>query len=233
MKLGIMQPYFFPYLGYWQLMNAVDKYVIYDDVNFIKGGRINRNTILLNGQPHQINLRLLKASPNKLINEISVLPDKIARTKLLKTITAAYGEAPYFSQVYPLLEAVILSDEDNLAEFLANSFRLINQYLEIKTELILSSGIDKNVSLKAKEKVLQICQLLNADDYCNSIGGLDLYDKESFAEKGISLHYLKINEDISYTQFNNDFLPNLSIIDVMMFNSVDKIQEMLNMYELV
>ena len=100
MKVGIMQPYFFPYIGYWQLINAVDKFVIYDDVNFIKGGWINRNKILVNGQARYINLQMHKASQNKLINEIEVLGNKVYNKKLLKNIESSY-KSTVFCKVYP------------------------------------------------------------------------------------------------------------------------------------
>ena len=124
MKLGIMQPYFFPYLGYWQLMNAVDKYIVYDDVNYIKGGRINRNAILLQGKAHNINLILQGASPNKHINQIKVNTIPNIQRKLLKTIDQAYRKAPYYNQVMPILHTIITQEEDNLAKYL---FQLVQK----------------------------------------------------------------------------------------------------------
>ena len=233
MKLAIMQPYFLPYLGYFQVMNAVDKYIVYDDVNFIKGGRINRNHILQNGQPTLINLLLSKASPNKHINEIELLDDNVARNKLLKSFQLNYGKAPYFGEVYPILERILTYKEKNLALFLFNSFKEICSYLDIKTELILSSSLDKDCSLKAEEKVYHICKLMNASDYYNSIGGWELYSHEAFEKQGINLHFLKMNDDVTYKQYNNEFVPNLSIVDVMMFNSVEDIKNMLTQYSLL
>lgn len=232
MKLGIMQPYFFPYLGYWQLMNAVDKYIVYDDVNYIKGGRINRNAILLQGKAHNINLILQGASPNKHINQIKVNTIPNIQRKLLKTIDQAYRKAPYYNQVMPILHTIITQEEDNLAKYLFRSFEIINNYLGIDTELIPSSDLKKNNDLKKEEKIYHICDILKADEYYNSINGKQLYNAEEFNKRGIKLNFL-VMKDIRYKQFNNDFVPNLSIIDVIMFNSQEQCRELLSQYELI
>lgn len=232
MKLGIMQPYFFPYMGYWQLINAVDKYVIYDDVNFIKGGWINRNNILINKKVNLINLRIHKASPNKLINEIEVLGNETYNNKLLKTIEESYKKAPYFNFVFPVIEKVVDQDEKNLAKYLAFSIKEVCNYLGIKTQLILSSEINKNNDLRGQDKVIEICKIFKADMYINAIGGKALYSVKEFDSNGIQLKFLKTG-GINYQQFNNDFIPNLSIIDVMMFNSPEEINKMFNIYDLL
>lgn len=226
MKLGIMQPYFFPYIGYWQLMNAVDTYVIYDDVNFIKGGWINRNRILLNGEVKYFNVPMLGASPFKLINEVFVNNEPVLIKKNLKIIEAAYKKAPYFHEVYPLIEKVLNCGKDNIAEYITESFKIINNYLDIKTNLIVSSSIDKDCSLKGQDKVISICKILGATEYYNAVGGQSLYSFEDFQNAGLELKFLKTN-DIEYKQFENNFEPNLSIIDVLMFNSKEEVKNML------
>lgn len=232
MEIGIMQPYFFPYIGYWQLINAVDKYVIYDDVNFIKGGWINRNRILINDKPGFINLKMDGASPNKLIKEIQVSSDNRWKSKLLKTIEHSYKKAPFFEKVYPILEEIVNYDEVNLALYLENSIKKIAEYLDIKTEFILSSSINKDNSLKGQDKVIEICKILRATEYYNSIGGAELYSTDSFDANGIELKFLK-TESIEYKQFNNEVIPYLSIVDVMMFNSKEDIKKMLDKYSLM
>lgn len=232
MKLGIMQPYFFPYIGYWQLINATDKYVIYDDVNFIKGGWINRNRILMNGQGKMINLQMHGASSNKLINEIEVSGDAKHNKKLLKTIESCYKKAPYFSKALPVIENIIAQEEKNMARFLEYSIRQICKYLLIDTDLYVSSSINKNNDLKSQDKIIEICNILGADEYFNAIGGQELYSYEDFAYHGIKLKFLKTGK-VEYQQFNKQFVPNLSIIDVMMFNSPVDIKEMLEHYELL
>ena len=138
MKVGIMQPYFFPYLGYWQLLSAVDKYVVYDDVAYIKGGWINRNNILLNGKSHLITLPLEQASSFKNINEIDITHNMKQREKVLKTLEAAYKKAPFFETIFPLLSNLIMSSK-TIAELNYNSILDVKEYLGLNTEIILSS----------------------------------------------------------------------------------------------
>ena len=228
MKLGIMQPYFMPYIGYFQLMKAVDKYVIYDDVNYINRGWINRNNILVNGKAHLFSISLGKASQNKLINEINIVDDF---NKLKSTIEMAYRKAPHFNPVMELMIDVFSFPDKRLELFIKNCFEQILSYLHIETELILSSGIAKDNSLKGKDKVIEICKLLDADTYYNAIGGKELYDKKEFSDNGISLHFLKTNDKLQYKQFPNmDFVPNLSMLDVLMFNSVEEVNKLLDDY---
>jgi hypothetical protein len=233
MKLGIMQPYFFPYIGYWQLMKVVDKYIIYDDVNFIKAGWINRNKILMNGEGKMINLQLHNASQNKLINEVEVQEgNSVYNKKLLKTLETCYKKAPHYDDVFPVIESIIKLDEKNLARYLEFSIRRVSEYLSIDTELIVSSTITKNNDLRGQDKVIEICKELGADEYINAIGGQGLYSPEDFVAQGIQLKFLKSGE-IRYQQFKNEFVPNLSIIDVMMFNSIEEVKKMLEKYELL
>lgn len=233
MRIGIMQPYFIPYLGYWQLMNVVDQYVIYDDVNFIKGGRINRNKILINNVGQNVNLLLHKASPNKLINEITLIDDeKKSRKKMMRTFEMAYHKAPYWDEIKILLDGILDYSDLNLAYFLKNSFEIIGNYLNIQANLLLSSDIPKDMSLKGKYKVYEICKILGATEYYNSIGGFDLYSKEEFKQQNIELKFLKM-KDISYKQFENEFVPYLSIIDVLMFNSKQEVQDFLLEYDII
>jgi hypothetical protein len=232
MKLGIMQPYFFPYIGYWQLINAVEKYVICDDVNFIKGGWINRNRILINSESKFINLRMHNASQNKLINQIEVLGNSVYNRELLKTLKICYKKAPHYKDVFPIIESIIKLDEKNLARYLELLIRRICEYLSINTDFIISSTITKNKDLRCQDKIIEICKILGADEYLNAIGGEALYSPQDFAAQGIQLKFLNTGE-IRYQQFKNEFVPNLSIIDVMMFNEPEKINAMLDDYELV
>lgn len=229
MKLGIMQPYFLPYIGYFQLINLVDKYVIYDDVNFIKGGWINRNKILLNGGAFMINVPMHGASSFKKINEIKVGNNK---AKMLLVIMQAYKKAPYYSKVFPLVRDIVQFNNDNLALFISNSIKKIAQYLKIETEISLSSEIKKNNNLKAQEKVISICQILGATEYYNAIGGQELYNREEFASHNLTLKFLQ-TEIVSYQQFDNEFMPYLSILDVLMFNSIDAVNEMMSKFNLI
>lgn len=232
MRVGIMQPYFFPYIGYWQLMNIVDEYVIYDDVNFIKGGWINRNRILMNGRPQYFNVPMIGASSFKLINEIEVNNDIRLIEKNLRILEGAYRSAPYYKAAYPLIREILYCGKQNLAEYIEESFYVMCDYLKIKTKLMVSSSLDKDNFLKGQDKVIDICKRLGAKEYYNAIGGQKLYSNTDFQNQGINLHFLK-TDVIKYKQFNNEFQENLSIIDVMMFNSQDEIQNMLGKFIII
>jgi len=182
MKLGIMQPYFFPYIGYFQLINAVDKFVIYDDVNYIKQGWINRNRILLNGQPHYITINLNDASSFKKINEIEI-NFNFNPSKLLKTLQQCYKKAPYFNEIYPLIEKVLFFEERNLAKFTTNSLKLICEYLNINSAFEISSQHNIGRKLRGEYRVIEICKYFGAEEYINAIGGVNLYNKEEFISK--------------------------------------------------
>ena len=218
-----------PYIGYWQLMAAVDTYVIYDDVNYIKKGWINRNNILVNNDKQMFTISLNGASQNKLINEITIADDF---TKLRKTITMAYHKAPYYNSVMILLDDIFSYQSSNLADFIANSIKLVCQYLDIQTNIIMSSDIEKDNSLKSQDKILEICKLLNADTYYNAIGGQELYDKSIFENENINLYFVQ-SKITQYPQYGEEFISGLSIIDVLMFNSQRQIRDMLKSYELV
>jgi hypothetical protein len=171
------------------------------------------------------------ASVNKKINEIQVSNDLIYKKKLLKTIESCYRKAPYYEFVKPLIESIIFNEEKNLALFIEFSIRIICDYLQINTQLILSSSIVKRNYLKGQNKIIEICKLLGASEYYNAIGGLDLYSVVDFQNEGIKLKFIQ-TEITPYKQFNNEFIPNLSIIDVLMFNSIKEVNEMLDKYVL-
>ena len=229
MKVGIMQPYYFPYIGYWQLINAVDRYVIYDDVNYIKGGWMNRNKIQIGCEPKYFSLRCSDSSSNKLVKEVYLADDPVFIVKQIRKLEETYGKAPCFPQAMPVIRKILKNPEKNLAFFLRDQIFDICAYLGITTELLVSSDIEKDSSLRGQEKVLEICQILGATEYYNAIGGQLLYDKQAFSERGIALKFLN-SQDISYRQFNDGFIKNLSIIDVMMFNTPGQIREMLKAF---
>ena len=232
MKVSIMQPYFFPYIGYFQLIANSDVFVIYDDVNFIKKGWINRNSILVNNTSYLFSMPLQNVSQNKLINEIFISDLDKWKMDLLKTISSSYKKAPFYQDVYPLIEKIISFDELNLAIYIQNSIQNLCAYLNINTKLIMSSEIVKNNGLKGENKIIDICLQLGATQYVNAIGGFELYTKENFRVKNIDLKFIK-SEDIVYQQFKNEFKPWLSIIDVIMFNSVEVTRILLNKFELI
>ena len=229
MTLGIMQPYFMPYIGYWQLMAAVDMYVVYDDVNYIKGGWVSRNNILLNGQKHMFTITLNGASPNKLFNEITIKDDF---KKFSRLIESAYRKAPYYAEVSALLDKIYDYEDKSLGAFMMNSFQVVLDFLEIDTKLVLSSTIEKDNDLRGKDKVKHICHLLGADTYYNAIGGQELYDKDDFKVDGIDLYFVQTNLT-PYAQLGNEFVPGLSMIDVLMFNHPIEVKQLLTNYKLI
>jgi NADPH-dependent 7-cyano-7-deazaguanine reductase QueF len=227
MKVAIMQPYFMPYIGYFQLIYAVDVFVIYNNIEYTKKGWINRNRILVNGQAEYISLPLKKDSDYLNIKDRYLSDDwHIERKKLLNRITESYRKAPYFSNVFPIIEEIINYDGKNLFQFIFNSLKIVTQYLEITTPFIISSSIQINHQLQSQKKVMELCKAKNATTYINPIGGVELYSREEFKENGIDLQFLKAN-NIQYLQLDNEFVPFLSIIDVMMFNTKKEIGELL------
>lgn len=229
MTLAIMQPYFFPYIGYWQLINAVDVFVIFDDVNYIKKGYINRNNILINGVSQKIILELKGVSQNKLINEIEIGNNT---QNLLKTIEVSYKKAPFFSVVFSILEDILKQEEKNLAKFIGYSLKKISDYLGIDTKFIYSSEVEKNTSFKGQDKILDICKVFETVNYINAIGGKKLYSKIEFKKQNICLSFLDTSL-LEYKQFGREFIPYLSIIDIIMFNHKDNVSKMLMQYKLI
>lgn len=232
MTLSIMQPYLFPYIGYFQLMQEADKFVVYDDVNFINRGWVNRNRLLINAREFLFSVPLKDASQFKKINEVLIDDSQRWREKLLKTITQGYKKAPYFEDVFPLVSKVVQTHTQQLSELLFCNLALIVNYLELPVQLVESSSIYQNQHLKAQERILDICIKEKASQYVNAIGGKELYDKEAFSNQGIILHFQQ-SEKVTYQQFGNDFVPWLSIIDVLMFNSKEQTKALMSAYTLV
>jgi hypothetical protein len=232
MKVGIMQPYFFPYIGYFQLMTAVDEFILYDNVKFTKKGWFNRNRILINNNEFYTTVPLRKDSSFLNIKDRYLAAGWSGeRLKMLKRIKEAYRKAPHFEAVYPLIEKCIFFEEDNLFNFIFNSLTHIKQYLDIRTPFIVSSEIPIDHSLKAEKKIIAICKARNAETYVNPIGGIRLYLKSEFEHEGIDLYFLK-TINFEYRQFNNNFVPWLLIIDIMMHCSIEKTKKYLNNYQL-
>lgn len=232
MKLAIMQPYFFPYIGYWQLIHAVDRFVIYDDVNYIIRGWVNRNRILINGEPSYITMPLQQASQNKRICDISLQPSPIWRNKLVKSVETAYRKAPCFAEVFPVIERVIRHEADNLSDYLAHQLQTLAAFMGTNTEFVVSSRCYENNDLPGQARILDICKHEGATSYINPQGGQALYERDDFTQCGIDLKFL-IPSAIEYKQFGATHVPWLSIIDVMMFNSKSQLSTLLNKYELV
>ncbi|MBC7525086.1 MAG: WbqC family protein [Flavobacterium sp.] len=232
MILAIMQPYLFPYIGYYQLINAVDKFVVYDDVAFIKQGWINRNNMLLNKKKHLFFAPVKSISSFKKISETEIDYKFDWTKKTLLTFEQSYKKAPFHKEVMPILESVFLSKKETISELAFESLFQVSNYLELKTGFQKTSSIYNNQELKGEDRVIDICLKEKTKQYINPIGGQELYQKENFSKKGITLNFIKTHP-ITYKQYNDDFVPWLSIVDVLMFNPKEEVIKMLNQFELI
>lgn len=225
-RVAIMQPYLLPYIGYFQLIAAADTFVLFDDVHYINRGWINRNRMLVNGSAHTFTVPLRGASQNLCICEIAIADQPVWRDKLLRTFQQAYARAPQYATVMPLLERILMFPSQHLAEFLSNSLQEVARALRLRARFVESSRTYQNQHLKGQDRILDICVRERASTYINLPGGAGLYDASQFAQRGLQLRILK-PRPLSYAQGRSAHVPWLSIIDVMMFNSVGVVQQAL------
>jgi hypothetical protein len=231
-KLAIMQPYFFPYIGYFQLISAVDTFLIYDNIKFTKKGWINRNRMLKNESDVLFSLPLNKDSDSLNICN-RYISDSFNKKDFINKMTGAYFKAPYFKETLAFLEHIIMFESNNLFIFLYNSIVETCKYLGISTNILISSSIEINHNLKGVDKVIALNKALKADLYINAIGGVELYHHADFISQGIDLKFLR-SSTIFYKQFTENFVSSLSIIDVLMFNNLDTVRNIyLNQYDLI
>lgn len=229
-RIAIMQPYFFPYIGYYQLVRSVDTFVFYDDVNYIKGGWINRNRIAIGGKPAYITVPLEGASPNRLIRDIAVSAD---RGKLMRTIQQVYGKAPCFPQVSVLVADVLNSPVRSIGDLAMRSVTSVMDYLGVECDHRVSGDdFQDTKGLPRSERLIAIAERSGASVYINAIGGRELYRKEEFAERGIQMFFLEARLPV-YRQFGAEFVPGLSMLDVLMFNTPEAVRYMLDDYRLL
>lgn len=227
MRIAIMQPYFFPYIGYFQLINATEEFIVYDNIQYSKKGWINRNRILVNGQPVYFTITLKGESDFLDIRERHISPGwKTGKIKALNRIFEAYRKAPYIGSVYTMIETCFMYGDDNLFGYIFNSLVTASIFLGVTTPLVISSTVAADHSLRSADRVISICNSRKAVSYLNPEGGIGLYDSNYFSSRGVSLQFIK-STDIVYRQFDNNFVPSLSVIDVMMFNSPDRIRDFL------
>jgi len=232
MKLAIMQPYFLPYIGYYHLIGAVDLFIVYDNIKYTKKGWINRNRMLINGQDAMFSLPLKKDSDALDVRDRELAAD-FDRAKLLNRWQGAYRTAPFFKETFPLLEKIVGFQDPNLFRYLFHSLRMTSEHLGLKTTFKISSEVPIDHSLKFQDKVIALCQAAGARTYINAIGGLELYDSDAFSERGIEFRALRARP-FPYEQFGQAHVPYLSIVDLLMFNSVAKLSEIIaENYDLV
>lgn len=232
MRLAIMQPYFLPYVGYWQLMAAVDSFVVYDRIKYTKKGWINRNRLLQNGASATFSLPLAAGSDSLMVCERELAPS-FERRKLLAQFEGAYRKAPQFEALRPWLQDLVLDPSNNLFDYLWQSIGKVREQLGLTTRLIRSSEVAHDESLKAQDKVLALCGAMGATTYINAIGGLELYEREAFAERGVALQFHKASL-VEYPQAGAPFVPWLSVLDLLMFNPREAVQDAVRtQYELI
>lgn len=229
-----MQPYLFPYIGYFQLINAADKFIFYDDVDFIKKGWINRNRFLINGRPTFFTVPLSKVSQNIKTKNTKIKKEEFIkwRSKFYKSLEYNYNNTPFYPEVLPIIKNVLENDTASISELAKLSIQNVLNYLNIETCIVWSSSVYGNSHLRREERILNICIAEKTHIYYNLIGGLSIYDKENFSAKNVNLQFLKTVPK-KYNQSTKEFIPSLSIIDVLMNNSKEDVMEMLENYELV
>ena len=235
MKLAVMQPYLFPYLGYFQLIHAVDTFVFYDDVHFIKGGWINRNRLILNKEPHYFTIPLHKQSSFTLIKNTLInnrLYEKW-KTKFLKSVKQNYSKAPYFDPVYRLIEQIFISDYESISTLAIASVTRVCKYLDIDTSFEISSQkYGHTIGYEKADRLIAIAKEKDYSEYINPAGGKTLYDPAYFKSKGVHFSFID-HELLPYPQFSDTFVSGLSIIDLLMFNSKTESLQLLNNYKLL
>lgn len=232
MKLAIMQPYLFPYIGYWQLIHAANRFVIYDDVNYIKGGWINRNRILIKGEPAYITVPLHRASPFKRICDTTLLPSRVWRDKQVKTVEITYRKAPNFAAVFPVLERLIRHETDSLPDFLVHQLRALSAFMGINTEFVPTSRCYGNSDLRGQARVLDICRRERVTIFVNLPGGQKLYDPTAFRGLGVDLRFV-VMQSLPYHQRSKGFVPYLSVIDALMEVGPIETRRYLDAFDLV
>ena len=234
MKIAIMQPYFFPYIGYFQLINAVDTFVVYDNIEFTKKGWFNRNRLLFNGTIDYFTINIKKGSDFLDVRDREIAPVYFEKElpRMLRQIGQSYRKAPCFDTVFPLIRGILEHEEYNLFKYIHATILNLIRHLDLTTEVVVSSTIPIDHSLKAERRLFEICRHFSAEHYINPIGGMALYPKEDFLEQNIRLSFIS-TRPLEYPQLGDAFVPNLSIIDVMMFNPTEKIRQFLDEYELI
>jgi hypothetical protein len=208
-----MQPYFLPYIGYFQLMQYCDVFVIYDDIQYSKQGWINRNRMLLNGAPRTFTLPLQRDSDFLDIRDRRISPE-FEPEKLMGLFNQAYAKAPGWDPSSDLVRSILAYPSRNLFDFVANSIANVASCLGIETKLVVSSDLNVKRSLRGQDRVLTTCEVLGAKEYINPIGGLSLYSDSVFRRSDVSLRFLRSNLT-EYPQNGGTFLAGLSITDVV------------------
>lgn len=228
MKLAVMQPYLFPYIGYFQLIYAADLFLIYDDVSFIKQGYINRNSVLSPNGVTRFTVPVPNASSNRLISELAFSIDV---SKVLKTIEQSYSKAAHFDVVFPIIRETLENEDRSIAEVCQQSYQSIFSYLSVEKQFKKTSELEYDRNLSARDRLIALCHKFGVNCYINASGGRSLYSERDFEERGVELKFID-SLPMEYQQGNHKFVPNLSVIDVLMHCSPEEAVTLLKRYEL-
>ncbi|MDB3905670.1 WbqC family protein [Crocinitomicaceae bacterium] len=234
MKIAIMQPYFLPYVGYFSLVKASDLWIVFDSVQFIRHGWIERNRILNpNGEWQYIKVPLIKKKRGTKINDMEIRTTEKWKSKILSQLIC-YKKAPFYIEIIKFLEEAFNEEFDSIVEQNVHLLKNICSYLKIDFNFEIYS--DKIYSIEDKingpgDWAFEITKFHNANHYINPIDGEDLFDKAKFKSCDIQLSFLQ-NNLMPYPQFQNHFTSGLSIIDVLMFNDPIKTNEIIDSYKI-
>jgi hypothetical protein len=227
MTLGIMQPYFMPYIGYYQLIQACDLFMFYDSVQYIKQGWVNRNYYVVNGEKKFFTIPLSGASSNKRIMDVKV--DELGfsrwKRKFYKTLANEYRHAPFYNEILGLLDEIFRTDRIGISDLAVRSNEVVVEYIGMKVNFDRSSRLSHS-ELNSQARVIEICKEVGATRYINPIGGVDLYSSAEFTKEGIELCFISpVIEE--YGGRGDLFVPGLSILDVLMYNDPKKALSMM------
>jgi hypothetical protein len=232
MRLSIMQPYFFPYIGYFALIKNVDRFILLDEVQYIRHGWIERNRIINpKGEFTYIQVPLIKEEGrNTIIKRLRIRNDEEWQRKILSQLEVYRKRSPHYYAVRNLIADCISGDDSSIVGLNYRTLRAVCDYLEISTTIEIFS--EMNLSIQQPnhpgEWALNICKAIgNVEEYWNPIGGKEIFNKGSFETSGIHLGFLEMNKN-QYQQGELVFQENLSIIDLLMFNSKDEVKTMIN-----
>lgn len=230
--IAVMQPYLFPYLGYFQLIAAADVFVLGDDLQYIRSGWVNRNRILHHHEAKLITFPLKKDRFQLAINQRQLCDNfNEEAERLINLITYCYIKAPYFAQVMPLIERLIRFPQTNIALYTEHAIREMCAYLHIVTPIMRGSDLILGKPADKQERIIRIAHTFEATTFINPEGGSVLYDRDHFARNRLLVRFFRM-DPVVYRQFRQPFVANLSIIDVLMFNCVEQVQQLLTCYTL-
>jgi len=235
MKLAIMQPYFLPYIGYISLVKHTDRFVLFDTVQFIRHGWIERNRVLKDSGWQYIKVPLQKHSLNTKIQEIKINNVENWRDKIFAQLQYYKRIAPYYAETIEVIKKGMAEKTDSITKLNYCMLQSVCKYLHISFNCSIFSEMDINIEAanEPDEWALNICKAMGYDEYWNPPNGKSFFDPAKYVKAGIKLVFLEQVLSV-YPQGKGraNFEPGLSIVDVMMFNPVEAVNAMLDDYRI-